>query len=264
MPSGEAVLGLPILGEAFMRIAANVLLVLALVLSSSAFASAVPAEIASAVADPARPAKDRDRDADRKPEDIMAFTGVKPGDTVVDIVPGAGYYLRILSRIVGPKGNVIGFNPTWVAEQYPAAVDGVKALAASGYPNVRSIIQPMSELKFDKPVDVIFMSQLYHDQLWQKVDMTRMNKAIFDALKPGGVFLVIDHVGRGVKTVEQIDKLHRIDPVVVKEQVLAAGFTLAAESDLLRNPNDPGDKNVFDPAIRGHTDQFVYRFEKPR
>ena len=144
------------------------------------------------------------------------------------------------------------------------AVDGVKGLAASGYSNVQSSVQPMAEIRFDKPVDVIFMSQLYHDQIWQKIDVAKMNKAIFDALKPGGVYLIIDHIGRGVTTVEQIDRLHRIDPALVKEQVLAAGFRLAGESDLLRNPYDLGDKNVFDPTIRGHTDQFVYRFVKPR
>ena len=247
-----------------MRIAATILLLLAAVMSASSLATAAPASITAAVADKDRPEKDRVRDADRKPADVLAFTGVKSGDTVVDVGPGAGYYLRILSRIVGPKGTVIGFNPTWVAEKFPVAVDGVKSFATSGYPNVQGVVQPMAELKFDKPVDVIFMSQLYHDQLWQKIDMTKMNKAIFDALKPGGVFLVIDHIGRGVTTVEQIDKLHRIDPALVKEQVLAAGFKLAAESDLLRNPYDLGDKNVFDPSIRGHTDQFIHRFVKPR
>ena len=247
-----------------MRLAASLMFLLAGLLGATAPVTAAPSAITAAVADPARPDKDRARDADRKPAEIMDFTGVKSGDTVVDVGPGAGYYLRILSRIVGPKGTVIGFNPSWVAEKFPVAVDGVKGLAASGYSNVQSSVQPMAEIRFDKPVDVIFMSQLYHDQIWQKIDMAKMNKAIFDALKPGGVYLIIDHIGRGVTTVEQIDRLHRIDPALVKEQVLAAGFRLAGESDLLRNPYDLGDKNVFDPTIRGHTDQFVYRFVKPR
>ena len=247
-----------------MRLAASLMFLLAGCLAAVGPVTAAPSAITAAVEDPARPEKDRARDADRKPAAIMAFAGVKSGDTVVDVGPGAGYYLRILSRIVGQKGTVIGFNPTWVAEKFPVAVEGVKGFAASGYPNVQSSVQPMAEIRFDKPVDVIFMSQLYHDQVWQKIDVAKMNKSIFDALKPGGVFLVIDHIGRGVTTVEQIDKLHRIDPALVKEQVLAAGFRLAAESDLLRNPYDLGNKNVFDPTIRGHTDQFVYRFVKPR
>lgn len=239
------------------------LLVAASVSIGAVHAKPVPSYVEKAVADTGRPDKDRARDADRKPAEIMTLTGVKPGDTAVDVGPGAGYYTRILSRIAGDKGRVYGFNPTWVADKFPKAPEGVKALAASGYPNVESLVQPMAEIHFDKPVDVIFISQLYHDQVWQKVDIAKMNKAIFDALKPGGVYFIIDHIGRGVTTSEQIDKLHRIDPAVVKEQVLAAGFKLVEDSDILRNPYDLGDKNVFDPTIRGHTDQFVFKFRKP-
>jgi predicted methyltransferase len=122
----------------------------------------------------------------------------------------------------------------------------------------------MADIHFDRPLDMIYMSQIYHDQVWQKIDIEKMNKAIFNALKPGGVFLIVDHIGRNVRSVEQIDKLHRIDPALVKEQVLAAGFTLVAESDILRNPYDLGDKNVFDPTIRGHTDQFILKFMRPK
>jgi predicted methyltransferase len=244
------------------RIALSVVAALGLTLTP-VFASQVPADVTAAVNDAGRPDKDKARDADRKPAEIMTLTGVKSGDTVVDVGPGSGYYTRIMSKIVGANGKIYGFNPSWVAEKFPIAVDGVKALAAGGYPNVVNSVQPMAEIRFDQPVDMIFMSQLYHDQVWQKVDVAKMNKAIFAALKPGGVYFIIDHVGKGVTTVEQIDKLHRIDPAVVKEQILAAGFKLATESDLLRNPADTGEKNVFDPALRGHTDQFVYKFVKP-
>ena len=136
------------------------------------------------------------------------LTGVKPSDSVVDVGPGrTGYYTKIMSRIVGATGKVIMFNPTWVADKFPVAKEGPAILAKAGYANVEGSIQPMAEIKFDTPVDVIFMSQLYHDQIWQKIDVVAMNKAIFDALEPGGVFFVIDHVGPGVKTVEQIDKV---------------------------------------------------------
>jgi len=182
----------------------------------------------------------------------------------VDVGPGAGYYTRIFSRVAGGKGKVTGFNPTWVAEKFPTAVQAMAGLAASGYANVEGLVQPMAEIKFDRPVNLIFMSQVYHDQVWQKIDIAKMNKAIFDALKPGGVFFLIDHIGRGVTSVEQIDKLHRIDPALVKQQILAAGFELAEDSDVLRNPYDLGDKSVFSPAIRGRTDQFVFKFRKPR
>ena len=226
-------------------------------------AADIPDYIAAAVADKDRPKEDTDRDADRKPAEIMALTGVKPGDRAVDVGPGKGYYTRILSRIVGANGKVYGFNPTWVDAKYPTAKEGVAALAAGGYANVEASVQPMDEIKFDKPVDLVFISQLYHDQVWQKIDIAKMNKAIFDALKPGGIYFIIDHSGPGVTAVEQIDKLHRIDADLVKKEVLAAGFKLEAESDVLRNPNDPKNILVFDPSIRGKTDQFVYKFRKP-
>lgn len=228
-------------------------------------ADAIPDFVTAAVADKDRPKDDTDRDADRKPAAIMALTGVKPGDRAVDVGPGkTGYYTRIMSRIVGANGKVFMFNPTWVAEKFPAVKEGPAAFAAAGFSNVEGSIQPMDEIKFDKPVDLVFVSQLYHDQVWQKIDIAKMNKAIFDALKPGGVYFIIDHSGPGVTTVEQIDKLHRIDADLVKTQVLAAGFKLEAESDLLRNPADPKTVIVFDPSIRGKTDQFIYKFRKPK
>jgi predicted methyltransferase len=236
--------------------------------ASTALAADVPAYVAAAVADKDRPKEDTDRDAARHPAEIMALTGVKPGDRAVDIGPGKGYYTRLLSRIVGANGKVYGFNPTWVDAKFPTATPGIKALAAAGYANVEALVLPMDEIKFDKPLDLVFISQIYHDQVWQsvtsKIDVAKMNKAIFAALKPGGVYFIIDHTGPGVTTPEQIDKVHRIDPDFVKQQVLAAGFVLEAESDLLRNPADPKNILVFDPSIRGHTDQFIYKFRKPK
>jgi len=226
-------------------------------------AANVPDYIAAAVADKDRPKDDTDRDALRKPAEIAALTEVKPGARVVDVGPGrTGYYTRIFSRVVGAGGKVYMFNPTWVAEKFPQVKDAPANFLKTGYANVEGVIQPMAEIKFDAPVDLVFISQLYHDQVWQKIDVAKMNKAIFDALKPGGVYFVIDHTGAS-KTPEEIDKTHRIDPALVKEQILAAGFVLEAESDLLRNPDDPKTANVFDASIRGKTDQFVYKFGKP-
>ena len=229
-----------------------------------AYAKGVPDYVAAAVADKDRPKDDTDRDVNRHPADVMAMTGVKPGDRVVDVGPGkTGYYTRILARIVGKDGKVYRFNPTWVAEKFPTAKAGVDALTSGGYANVEASVQPMAEFKFDKPVDLVFMSQIYHDQVWQKIDIAKMNKAIFDALKPGGVFFVVDHVGPGVVTSEQIEKVHRIEPAEVKKQVLAAGFVLESESDLLKDAADPHTVSVFDPSIRGKTDQFIFKFKKP-
>ena len=247
-----------------MRILSLSAVVLTLIVVASAQAADVPGYVAAAVGDKDRPKDDTDRDADRHPAEIMAMTGLKPGGRAVDVGPGrTGYYTRIMSRLVGANGKVVMFNPTWVAEKFPKATEAPAAFVAAGYTNVEGSVQPMDAIKFDQPVDLIFVSQLYHDQVWQKIDIAKMNKAIFDALKPGGVYFVIDHVGPDVKTPEQIDKLHRIDPALVKEQILAAGFKLEAESDLLKNAADPHTANVFDPAIRGKTDQFVFRFVKP-
>lgn len=235
-----------------------------MVFASTALAADVPANIAAAVADKDRPKEDTDRDAARHPAEIMALTGIKAGDRVVDVGPGKGYYTRIMSRVVGATGHVFGFYPDWVDAKFPKQRESLTQLATSGYPNIEPIVQPMAEIKFDKPVDIVFVSQIYHDQVWQKIDIAKMNKAIFAALKPGGVYFVIDHTGPGVTTPEQIDKVHRIDPDLVKSQVLAAGFKLEAESDLLRNPDDPKNNLVFDPSIRGHTDQFIFKFVKPK
>jgi predicted methyltransferase len=256
----------PTKGSEIMRRLMLSVAVAAFAFTGPAFAAdAVPAYVAAAVADKDRPKDDTDRDADRHPAQIITMTELKPGGRAVDVGPGrTGYYTKIMSRIVGAGGKVYMFNPTWVAEKFPVAVEGAAILNKAGFTNVEGSVQPMAEIKFDQPVDLIFMSQLYHDQIWQKIDIAKMNKAIFDALKPGGIFFVIDHVGPGVTAIDQIDKLHRIEPSVVKQQVLAAGFELVAESDLLKNAADPMNVSVFDPSIRGKTNQFVFKFRRPK
>lgn len=231
-----------------------------------AFGVAAPSSadpVSDALADTARPAEQRASDAVRKPADILALTGIKAGDRVADVGPGSGYYTRPMSRLVGEAGKVYAFNPDWVVKMFPKAANLAATLNAAGYANVEGRVQPMAEFAFEAPLDVVFISQLYHDQHWQKVDIAKMNKAILGALKPGGVYVVIDHRAPAGTTDAEIDKLHRIDPAVVKAEILAAGFTLEADSDLLRNPADPLTANVFDAGIKGHTDQFVMKFRKP-
>jgi predicted methyltransferase len=226
-------------------------------------ASAAPMSNAEALADPARPAEQRAVDGVRKPAEILALTSAKAGDRVADVGPGGGYYTRLFSRIVGESGKVYAFNPDWVIKMFPKAADLAGGLVKAGYANVEARSQPMAEIAFDAPLDVVFMSQLYHDEHWQKVDIAKMNAAIFSALKSGGVFVVIDHIAPAGTTDAQIDKLHRIDPEVVKREVKAAGFTLEADSNLLLNPADPLSANVFDASIKGRTSQFVLKFRKP-
>ena len=219
--------------------------------------------IAAAIADPLRPDKDRARDELRHPGEVLAFIGIKAGDTVVDFGPGGGYYTRLLSRIAGADGAVYGYTPDWVAAKFPEAMEGFNAaFNANDYPNVKHVIGPMAAPKFDKPADVVFMSQIYHDAHWQKVDVAAMNRAIYEALKPGGLYIVIDHSAPDGTGDTRTEELHRIDAALVKSEVLAAGFVLEAESNSLRNPDDPRTENVFG-AIRGKTDQFIYKFRKP-
>ncbi len=217
--------------------------------------------IRAAVADPARPAEDTARDADRKPAEMVAFAGIEPGDVVVDFLPGGGYFTRIFSKVVGPQGKVYAAAP-------PATARGgspvVQAMTAT-YPNVTLIELGANGFSVPEPVDVLWTAQNYHDLYLKSlnVDVPGANRRFFEALKPGGVFVIVDHVAVPGAPTSVADDLHRIDPAIIRRDVEAAGFQLEAESDALRNPSDSHDIPVFDPKIRGRTDQIMYRFRKP-
>ncbi|THD36028.1 MAG: methyltransferase [Sphingomonas sp.] len=230
-----------------------------------AAATRLPANIAKAAADPARADQAVD-DARRHGPEILAFAGVKPGDKVVDLQPNSAYWTRLFAGAVGPRGKVYG---VWVAPLLQFTKDDeTKYLAAAGktWPNVVSLEQPADGFATPEPADIIFTSQNYHDYLDKfmgPVDPAVLDKRFFDALKPGGYFIVIDHVALPGTGTDATEKLHRIDPALVKKQVTAAGFRFVGESTLLANPKDDHMLNVFKPEIRGHTDQFVYKFRKP-
>jgi predicted methyltransferase len=233
---------------------------------AAAAAPALPANIAAAVADKGRDA-DRDADARRHPGEVIAFSGVKAGDKVVDLIPGSGYFTRIFSKVVGPRGHVYMIWPNEYAKE--AQPDPVKneALAKTGYPNTSVILQPGAAFATPEPVDLVFTVQNYHDypdKFMGKIDPMVLNRAVFKALKPGGVFLVVDHTAEAGSGMRDTDTLHRIDPAIVKKQAADAGFVFEGESKVLRNPADDLKKLVFDKAIRGHTDQFIYKFRKPK
>ncbi len=225
----------------------------------------VPPAIAAALADPARPQADRARDADRKAAQVAAFAGVKPGDKVADVFPGGGYFTRVFSRIVGPGGRVYG-----VVRQASKSSDALASDPA--FPNIAIAAQPWDQFNPPEKLDVIFNSQFFHDLYNPEYGATgggpegvaRVDKAVFDALKPGGVYVVIDHAGRPGTGFSEFDTLHRIDEPMVIKALTDAGFRLEAESDILRNPADPRTAAVTDPSIRGKTDQFMLRFRKPR
>ena len=220
-----------------------------------------PAQYASAVADTLRPANEVERDALRKPVDMLAFAQVEPGDAIADIRPGAGYFTRLFARVVGDDGRVYAFVPNRTMARENAPAD----LLVAAYPNVTRVNGDLDTMTFDQPLDVVFMSQEYHDFHIPGfgVDVARMNASILAALKPGGLFVVIDHSGRAGTTNTEVQTLHRIDGEFLKAEVVAAGFVFDGESTVLANPADDRTVNVFEPVIRGKTDQFVYRFKKP-
>lgn len=223
-------------------------------------AGAIPAYVQAAVADPGREA-DRAKDANRHAAEIVAFTGVKPGDKVLELVPGSGYWTRVFSKVVGDNGHVYAAIPAPM-EKYS---DDTKKLPGE-YPNVSLLEQPADALSTPEQVDVAFTAQNYHDypdKFMGPTDPAVLNKAVFAALKPGGTYVVIDHVAQAGSGARDTDTLHRIDPALVKQQVEAAGFQYVGESKVLRNPKDDHALKVFDPSVRGHTDQFAYKFRKP-
>lgn len=228
-------------------------------------APAIPANIAKAAADPARGA-DRDADARRHPAEVIAFAGVKPGDKVVDLIPGSGYFTRIFSGAVGSKGHVYMIWPNeYAKEAQPDPQKNRELAKALG--NVTVIEQPGAAFATPEPVDLVFTVQNYHDypdKFMGKLDPVAFDRQVYKALKPGGVFLVVDHVAEAGSGLRDTDTLHRIDPAIVKQQVTSAGFVFVGESAVLRNPADDHKRLVFDKAIRGHTDQFVYKFRKPK
>lgn len=235
---------------------------------TSANAQPLPAPAASfdalyrdAVADTRRPAEETARDALRHPVEMLAFAEVAPGDRIADIRPGAGYFTRLFSSVVGPNGHVYAFVPNRTAERENPGADAL----AQAYPNVSRVNGALDAMSFAEPLDLIFMSQEYHDFHIPRfeTDVARMNAAVFAALKPGGRYVVIDHQAAPGTGISAVETLHRIEGDYLRREVEAAGFVFEGESRAVANPEDDHSLNVFDEGIRGRTDQFVYRFRKP-
>jgi predicted methyltransferase len=234
-----------------------------------AAASDTAQAIAVAVSDASRPASDTERDVDRKPADTLAFTGVRPGDVVADYAAGGGYFTRLFSGVVGPEGHVYAVVPSPLYA-VPTVVRGTADIQAwaVGHPNVTVIFASAQQgVRFPEKLDLFFISQNYHDlhdRFMGPVDLAAFNKAVYAALKPGGTYLVLDHVAAPGAAADVTETLHRIEPATVRREVQAAGFRFEGESTVLANPADPHTAGVFDTSIRGHTDQFIYKFRKPR
>jgi predicted methyltransferase len=235
--------------------------------SAAIAAPAMPAYIAAAVAGANRPDADKQRDDGRKPAETIAFSGMKPGQAVADFLPGTGYYDRIFSAVVGPKGHVYAFYPAEMKafSKSPLPADGTKPF--DKFDNVTSISTPANDFAAPAPLDLFWISDNYHDlhdPFFAPAEVAKVNAAVFKALKPGGIYLVLDHAAPAGSGLTDTNTTHRIDEAVVKTEVEAAGFQLVGESDALRNPADDRSKLVFDPAVRGHTDQFILKFRKPK
>ena len=247
-----------------MRLALSMLAAAVLTTAVVAQDKAAPAgpAITRALADPARADQAGD-DARRQAAAVLAFAGVKPGDTVVDYLPGAGYWTRIFTGVVGPKGKVYAL---WPAAGAKYAEKSLPALQARGLGNVVAEVQPTNLPRLPQPADLFWTVQNYHDipnKGAGEPALRAFDAAVFQLLRKGGTYVVIDHADAPGTGLSGTETRHRIDPAAVRRQVEAAGFRFAGASKVLANPADDHSKNVFDAAIRGRTDQFVLKFRKP-
>ena len=247
------------------RLLAVLLLALA---TGAASAKSSGGAIAAAIADSARQATDKAQDANRKPAEVLAFAGIHPGEVVVDLMPGAGYYTRLFSRLVGPTGKVYALEPAEMAKAAPEPLKAVQAFAGKGeYANVVVLVQPVDALTLPQRADRVWTSQNYHDlhdPFMGSPDVGRVDKRLLAMLKPGGTFVVLDHAAASGSGFSHTNDLHRVDPAAVKKEVTSAGFRFVAASDTLRNPADDHTAAAFDPKVKGHTDKFLLKFRKPR
>jgi predicted methyltransferase len=229
----------------------------------------VPAVIAAAVAAPDRDPKDLELDAGRKPAEVLAFFKLAPGQHVAELFAAGGYTTELIARVVGEGGKVYAQNSTAVLERF-ARKPLTERLAKPVMKNT-VMVERAAETPFPdeaKDLDAVICVLNYHDFVWQNVDRAKLNAAVFAALKPGGVYGIVDHSAVKGHGLADVQTLHRIDEDTVKAEITAAGFKLDAESDVLRNAADPRDWNSSPKAAaeankRGTSDRFVLRFVKP-
>lgn len=238
----------------------------ALALSPMAAAQTAPqaGDYAAALAADVRTAEDRARDEARHTAETLAFARVAPGQKIADMIIGGGYFTRVFSAAVGAAGHVTAWQPA----EFIAFEDsyGEAATAADALANVDAVRSPIGAPEFPAGLDLVFTAQNYHDlhmAIFPDDTASKVNAAVFGALRPGGLYVVIDHHAAAGSGLSAADGLHRIDIEQVKREVEAAGFVLDGESDILARADDPLTANVFDPSIRGRTSQFMLRFRKP-
>ncbi|MDB5894490.1 MAG: putative methyltransferase [Rhodoferax sp.] len=253
-------------------------------------AALTPARIAEIVASPDRSEADRRNDVRRKPREMLAFIGVRPGMTALDLSAAGGYTTELIARATGPSGRVYGQSPARPPASRPAQPEGSSAPATMGAPppvagagpkpspvalaeramnpnaaNIVAVVRP-----FESPVppelasnglDLVTLMFNYHDFGHMGVDRAAVNRAVFAALKPGGLYVIADHAGRAGTGISESGTLHRIEEKFLRTEVEQAGFRLVAEGDFMRNPADPRDRNTPEPPQP--KDEFVLKFVKP-
>jgi predicted methyltransferase len=224
--------------------------------------AAVPGFVTNAVGDASRPKDNKNLDAVRKPAEVLAYSGVKPGDVVAEYLPGGGYFTRLLSDVVGPKGKVYALETTTWGKQN---IDTTRAvLKEPGRANVVLDLAPLGNFNLPEKADLFWTSLNYHDlhvPKYATVDMAVFNKHVFDSLKPGGIYFIVDHQAASGTAAKDAPTLHRIEKETVIREVTAAGFKLVGESNLLRDASDDYTRKVFDLHLK--TDQFILKFRRP-
>ncbi len=237
--------------------------------SSPASISQPAADIAGAIAKPGRAESDVKLDSSRQPGPVLTFAGLKTGDSVLDIFAGGGYYSKIMARAVGASGSVTAHNAGVFATD-DAGKAKWSALQENN-PNLEMIRAGFNDWRPEPASFDFALSHLvFHDLYFEserfglpRADVPAYLAQLYTAMKPGGTVLIVDHTGPAGNTRELADKLHRIDPAVVKADMAEAGFVFDKESDLFRNADDDINTLVFDPSVRGKTDRFVMKFRKP-
>ena len=234
----------------------------ALLFCGAAAAADVPAYVSAAVADPTRPADDRAADAIRAPAETLIFAGVKPGMVVGELYPCGGYFSRMIADIVGPTGKVYGIDTS----RWKGCDAATQKVIDEGHKNFSFTVNAFGEFTLPEKVDLFWITQNYHDlhiKEYGNVDMAAFNRHVFDSLKQGGTYFVLDHQAVGALDDAAIAKVHRIWKAQLIAEVEAAGFKLEGEGTFLNRPGDDHTKPIFDPSIRGHTDQYALKFVKP-
>ena len=233
-----------------------------MIMTVVSLAQAAPSDVgASAVAAADRSDDDRKMDARRQPAKLLDFAGIKPGMTVLDLMAGGGYTTELLARAVGKSGKVYAVNsPTAPEKAVNTLAERLKKPALA---NVTAVSAPIDG-PFPEGVhpDLVTFVLNYHDTTFLPIDRAKMNKAVFDGLKPGGTYVIVDHAAKAGDGATVGKSLHRIEESTVIAEVEAAGFRKESEADFLRQPSDPKDQPFFKMEDKP-VDQFVLKFKKP-